>query len=217
MQEEYLAICDSQQQVIGKKSRAAVHRDGDWHQTFHFWGYHYNDRGELELLLQQRSQKKQDFPNQFDMTASGHIQFNETIEDGLREVKEELGLSLMWSELEPLMVYPISYKLEDWIDNEFSHVYLYLLSPKEMEATVLQEEEVEGLYWCSLSELTKVVNQSNYATEVKGYRQEKGNKIPTKKILRRSRMCIDAPSYYHSLIEKLNQKQARERGVKHEH
>ena len=70
MQEEYLAICDSRQQVIGKKSRAAVHRDGDWHQTFHFWGYHYNDRGELELLLQQRSQKKQDFPNQFDMTAS---------------------------------------------------------------------------------------------------------------------------------------------------
>ncbi|HCT96135.1 MAG TPA: NUDIX hydrolase [Vagococcus sp.] len=210
-------MCDSQQQVIGKKSRAAVHQDGDWHQTFHFWGYHYNARGELELLLQQRSQKKQDFPNLFDMTASGHIQFNETIEEGLREVKEELGLSLMWSDLEPLMVYPISYKLEDWIDNEFSHVYLYLLSPKEMEATVLQEEEVEGLYWCSLPELTKVVNQSNYATEVKGYRQEKGNKIPTKKILRRSRMCIDAPSYYHSLIEKLNQKQARERGVKHEH
>ena len=34
---EWLTIFDSERNTIGKKLRDEVHRDGDWHETFHCW------------------------------------------------------------------------------------------------------------------------------------------------------------------------------------
>ena len=34
---EWLTIFDSERNTLGKKLRDEVHRDGDWHETFHCW------------------------------------------------------------------------------------------------------------------------------------------------------------------------------------
>lgn len=34
---EWLTIFDFERNILGKKLRDEVHRDGDWHETFHCW------------------------------------------------------------------------------------------------------------------------------------------------------------------------------------
>ena len=34
---EWLTIFDPERNTLGKKLRDEVHRDGDWHETFHCW------------------------------------------------------------------------------------------------------------------------------------------------------------------------------------
>ena len=34
---EWLTIFDSERNTLGKKLRDEVHRDGNWHETFHCW------------------------------------------------------------------------------------------------------------------------------------------------------------------------------------
>ena len=34
---EWLTIFDFEKNILGKKLRDEVHRDGDWHETFHCW------------------------------------------------------------------------------------------------------------------------------------------------------------------------------------
>src|SRR5215207_7987071 len=51
------------------KSRADVHRDGDWHRAIHVWVAGVDDRGAPFLTLQRRSPDKDTWPGRFDATA----------------------------------------------------------------------------------------------------------------------------------------------------
>src|SRR5215510_7041074 len=89
---EIFDIYDENMRHIGTKERSAVHRDGDWHKTFHAWVIFRDERGDW-VLLQKRSADKDTFPNLLDISAAGHYSAGETMQDGLRELHEELGLT----------------------------------------------------------------------------------------------------------------------------
>ncbi|MCT4783622.1 MULTISPECIES: NUDIX hydrolase [Exiguobacterium] len=117
---EFLTVVDERRKKIGLKPRADVHRDGDWHETFHCWMI----EGE-KLFLQLRSATKQDFPSLFDITAAGHLAAGETVRDGVREIQEELGLVLTLEQLTALGVYEDVIETESLRDREFAHTYVY--------------------------------------------------------------------------------------------
>lgn len=89
MTDEIFDIVDSQDQVIGRKLRREVHRDGDKHRAVHVLVF--NSRG--QIFLQKRSMTKDTFPGAWDSSASGHLDRGESYDAcAIRELREEIGL-----------------------------------------------------------------------------------------------------------------------------
>ena len=118
-----LTVIDIHQNKLGVKSREAVHRDGDWHETFQCWFIEHFENS-YYIYLQLRSASKKEYPLMYDITAAGHLLAGETVEDGVREIKEELGVEVAINELKFLQTIPNSITLPNIIDNEISLVYL---------------------------------------------------------------------------------------------
>lgn len=95
MNDELFDVCDPQDQVIGQLSRAEVHAKNLLHRAVHIWIW--NSAG--ELLLQTRSATKDQYPNCYTSSASGHVDAGEEYEAAaVRELGEELQLHgpLIW-------------------------------------------------------------------------------------------------------------------------
>ena len=138
---EMLKVFDVHQREIGVASRDEVHRLGYWHETFHCW---IVSPGAEYIYLQLRSKTKKDYPNLLDITAAGHLLADETVKDGVREIKEELGVDVSFEKLIPIGVIGYSMIQENLIDKEFANVFLYE-SALNWDDFVLQEEEVSGI------------------------------------------------------------------------
>src|SRR3989344_4323298 len=94
---ELIDVLDEKGSKTGKtKTRADIHRDGDWHRTVHVWFIN----SKKELLLQRRSKNMEVFPNKWHISVGGHINSREDeISAALRETKEEIGIDLLPEEL----------------------------------------------------------------------------------------------------------------------
>lgn len=89
MTEEIFDVCDENDNVIGTAPRSEVHRCKLLHRAVHIWVW--NSDG--ELLLQKRTETKDEFPGCFTSSASGHVDSGESYEAAaIRELKEELQL-----------------------------------------------------------------------------------------------------------------------------
>ncbi|MEL6309262.1 MAG: isopentenyl-diphosphate delta-isomerase, partial [Chloroflexota bacterium] len=59
---EMFDIYDDAMRHIGTKPRADVHRDGDWHRTFHCWVIYRGDDGQDWVVIQKRVPDKDIYP-----------------------------------------------------------------------------------------------------------------------------------------------------------
>ncbi|AIF67756.1 NUDIX hydrolase [Terribacillus saccharophilus] len=151
---ELLTIFDEQHRELGVKEREEVHRDGDWHETFHCW-FVEHDGTELYIYLQQRSFNKSEFPGKYDITAAGHLESGETpVVGGLREVQEELGVTLQESDLFYKGIIQEELFAKNLIDREFCHQFFYYL---EELPDILLNEEVEQIVRMRVNDLEKLV------------------------------------------------------------
>src|SRR5438094_1338288 len=120
---ELLEVLDSHGHPTGiAKPRAAIHIDGDWHQAFHCWIVR---GGGSQVVLQRRAFEKDTFPGAWDAAAAGHWRFGESAEEAAREIAEELGLDVSFSQL----VYrgreaAVHHFANGLIDREFHQVYV---------------------------------------------------------------------------------------------
>jgi isopentenyldiphosphate isomerase len=94
---ELLEVFDARGQPTGRAgTRAAIHLNGDWHLAFHCWIVRHGWR---EVVLQRRALLKDTFGGCWDAAAAGHWRFGETAEQAAREIAEELGISVPFSDL----------------------------------------------------------------------------------------------------------------------
>ncbi len=140
---ELLDIYDEALKHIGVKTRADVHRDGDWHQVFHCWVIGREADGQPFLILQKRRDYL-DYPNKIDISAAGHLAAGETIRDGPRELEEELGLPVDYDDLIPLGRRVGIYRIGKFVDRQICHVFLYE-NNLPLEKYRYQPDEIAGL------------------------------------------------------------------------
>lgn len=155
---EYIDIVNSKGERLGlQKTKAEVHRDGDWHKTVHIWCIN----GKEEVLMQRRAADKVNFPNFWDISVAGHVDNGEhPIESALREVKEEIGISVAEEDLHYLGTVPQQFILHEgtYIDNELCVIYLVTLN-KELSELTMQTEELSALDWVPLTTLKQWVTE----------------------------------------------------------
>ncbi len=90
MTEEIFDICDADDQVIGQATRSQVHAQGLLHRAVHIWVW----RSDGTLLVHLRSPHKDEYPNTFTSSASGHVDHGEDyLTAAQRELREELGMT----------------------------------------------------------------------------------------------------------------------------
>ena len=168
METERLRIFDEQYNEIGSLPRKEVHKQGHWHETFHCW-FVKRENNQTFLTLQLRSKMKKDFPNLLDITAAGHLLDTESVQDGVREIEEEIGIKVNITDLIPIGRIKNELIFNQFIDREFCHVYLYVTS-LENEQFTLQEEEVSGIFQARLEDLKALYKEKVSEIKVNGFR-----------------------------------------------
>src|SRR5918997_2705032 len=145
--DERVDVLDASGKKTGEIAwKSDVHRLGLWHRCFHCWIFSPGTpSGGPYFFVQRRAAGKDTWPNRLDVTAAGHLGAGEeTLESGLREVEEELGLTVASDELVPLGTRRSELQIPAGLDREFQEVFLLVrtLSPKDLR---LQEEEVAAV------------------------------------------------------------------------
>lgn len=95
---EIIDIFDANMVPTGTMERNAAQLAGEWYRTFHFWLVSPLYGG--SIIWQMRSKHKSHHGAQLGMTAGGHFQAGESLQDGLREVVEEIGVDFKYSDIE---------------------------------------------------------------------------------------------------------------------
>lgn len=135
------------------RERGVAHRDGSLHGTVHMWIVRRGAAGP-EVLLQRRAQSKDSNPGCYDISSAGHIAAGgEVMDAAVREMREELGLSVRPEELHYLGQHRGQYQSRfhghPFWDNELSHVFVYT-KPVTVDDLTLQPEEVAAVRWMGM-------------------------------------------------------------------
>ncbi len=194
-------IFNENYEKLGTASRKEVHKRGHWHETFHCW-FIKKDQNGIKILFQLRSERKKESPNLFDITAAGHLLASETVEDGVREIEEEIGVSLSLEKLIPMGMFTYRVVKDDYIDNEFAHVFLYD-SNYHMEDFTLQEEEVAGMIEVDFDSLYKLYHGQSTQIEVKGFKTIKNGRVPIHQQVTKSSFVPHETAYYHFVLKSI--------------
>lgn len=198
---ERLKVFDQYYKETGIEHRDLVHAKGYWHEVFHCWIIEKTD-SEWRIYLQLRSKNKKDYPNQFDITAAGHILATESIENGVRELEEEVGINVMFSQLTSLGVIPYSIDNDKIKDYEFANVFVYELTGG-IEQFTLQREELDGIYSANLKQFILLATHKIKKIEVSGYKYENDIRHYEVKRIGLEQMSALPESYLLEFIPKL--------------
>lgn len=198
METEQLKIFDDHRKQIGVATREEVHRKGYWHEAFHCW--FVNDD---HIYLQLRSDKKKDYPNLFDITAAGHLLFHETVQDGVREIEEEVGIKVPFNELLPLGVIDYCVTKENLIDKELANVFVYKCNLPHDHFTV-QEEEVSGIVTARFHDFSELWFGEKEVIHIKGFKiDSSGNRLIIDEYVGKDRFVPHEIGFYQTVIRKI--------------
>ncbi|GHU00369.1 putative Nudix hydrolase [Alphaproteobacteria bacterium] len=145
MADELIDIFDSDYNCLDRQEmKKQAHKNGLWHRVF--TGVLVNQKLKT-LYLQKKTPGRYSFerPDYLDISVGGHYKAGESVADGVREVKEELGLDVKFSALIPLGIRQTSADIaEDYHNNEFQHLFI-IPTDKDLPDFAFDGAEVNGL------------------------------------------------------------------------
>lgn len=167
---ELLDVLNENGELTGQTmDRKEIHDQGIWHRCVHIWII--NSKG--ELLVQKRASHLDNFGGLWDISAAGHVSAGETTEEAaLKELREELGLVIPFSEFILLKELKVSLpnNKTNGVKNHFDVVYL-IKKDLNVEELILQEDEVEKVEFIHWRELKNRISQEkdNFANRSQEY------------------------------------------------
>ena len=165
MYQEIFDVVDEKGRPTGDRvERSIAHKEGIRHATSHVWIVRNVD-GRLQVLLQKRSMTKDSYPGQYDTSSAGHITAgDDPASSALRELKEELGITLKPEELRSIGHFGMYYRKMfhgDWFfDNEYCHVFL-VEKEIDIEELTLQKEEVDRVDYFDMEEVYEGLHEND--------------------------------------------------------
>ena len=162
---EIINIYDEHENLIGTSTKKEAHQKGLWHQVF---GCLFINSKKNTVYLQYKNNTHNDISNanKIDISVGGHLTSNETIKDGIREIKEESNLDINYNELIYVGKRIINkYINENYIIREFS--YLHILD-KELNIKELKSVDDEVLYFIEFDIDELISFLSNKTNTIKG-------------------------------------------------
>ena len=143
-------------------TREQAHALGIWHGTAHVW----ITRPPAMLLMQKRSLLKESYPGCWDISSAGHLDEGEDpLQGAIRELEEELGISVPGSRLRPLGVLRseriTSPRGKRFIDREFAHIFL--LETNSLPTLSLQREEIDEVRWFPAAQCLRAATENDPA------------------------------------------------------
>jgi isopentenyldiphosphate isomerase len=181
-------------------SREVAHRDGIWHATFHLWVVR---RGRPDLvLLQERGARCAIAPGKLDVTVGGHLRAGETVEMGVREAEEEIGLSLVLADLVPLGRHRLELDDSNGIEREVVHVFLHATTTP-IESFRPAPAEVAGLHEVPLSGLIDVLAGAAPSCPRRGITWRGASLEPVEGIVRRADVVVGRGDYPLDLLGRI--------------
>ncbi|MCH5586343.1 NUDIX domain-containing protein [Shimazuella sp. AN120528] len=144
MDNEIIDIFNDQHEYIGQATKKEAHENGWWHRVFTCIVINSEKK---TMVLQKKAPERYSFqrPDYLDIAVGGHYQMGEKIEDGIREIKEELGIDVSFERLIPLGVrQTVASITPNYINKEFQHIFL-LVENRLLFEYPLRSFEVNGL------------------------------------------------------------------------
>lgn len=143
------------------KPREEIHSQGIWHKVIHTW---IVSKPSGNLLIQRRCPTKESHPDKWDVSSAGHISFGQqSKEAAVRELEEELGLTVPEERFELLFTTTIQAVLKNgaYVDNEHTDVYLIEYKDGELSTKdlTLQESEVSDAQFVHYSIVEKAYRE----------------------------------------------------------
>ncbi len=202
MESEMIKIFDENRKPVGTATREQVHKYGYWHETFHCW-FIQQENDQMYVYLQLRSPVKKDYPSLLDITAAGHILAHETVDDGIREVKEEIGININMQDLVRVGVIDYTVVKGEFIDKELAHVYLYQ-GGFGLKDFSIQLEEVSGIYRVTLDDFEQLWLGDLDRVPAVGFEESGlGTRKSIEKTVTRSDFVPHEKSYYEKVIRSI--------------
>ncbi len=142
-------------------SRSRAHAEGIMHGASHIF-ICKKENGKIKVLLQRRSLGKDSFPGCLDTSSAGHIDYgSDFMETALREMQEELGISVSAQQLTELFMQKVDitsvFRGKTFIDCEVNKVYLYV--PEAEPDFRIQQEELSEVVWMDMDEVLQKVRR----------------------------------------------------------
>lgn len=125
---------------IGIIDKKLAHQLGLWHRVFTCLVYNPSTRY-VYFQLKNSDNYTFDRKNFLDISVGGHYEAGETIEQGIRECEEELGIKIEFNQLISIGIRQTACHIaENYIANEFQHIFLL---PLNIELSELKPKDNE--------------------------------------------------------------------------
>lgn len=159
MKEELIDVLDENGIKTGKVvTRKEVHKQGLWHRAIVV--AIINEKN--EILLQQRSEKKEKNAGLWDISAAGHISCGQdSLSAATREINEEVSVNLGFNVEVKEFRFMYSFRKQqvfkdDFIENQFYDFFILRQQGLNEKSIKFQDSEVQAIKFVTISELNQM-------------------------------------------------------------